>query len=78
MLETAPDGPVLKAGIIGCGGRGTGAAMNFLDAGPNLQLLHLAMYFRTELTTAAKKLKLKKESKFRRKIVLWVSTISKK
>ena len=26
--ETAPDGPVLKAGLIGCGGRGTGAALN--------------------------------------------------
>ncbi len=25
-LDQAPDGPVLKAGVIGCGGRGTGAA----------------------------------------------------
>jgi len=33
MLDTVPDGKVLKAGIIGCGGRGSGAALNFLDAG---------------------------------------------
>jgi hypothetical protein len=38
----APDGQVLKAGLIGCGGRGRGAMINFLDAGPNLQLTALA------------------------------------
>ena len=32
LLDQAPDGPVLKAGVIGTGGRGTGAAINFLDA----------------------------------------------
>ncbi|MEX2402923.1 MAG: hypothetical protein WD625_02255, partial [Balneolales bacterium] len=31
LLEQAPDGKVLKAGLVGCGGRGTGAAANFLD-----------------------------------------------
>jgi predicted dehydrogenase len=41
MLETAPDGPVLKAGVIGCGGRGSGAAIDFLNAGPNLQIVAL-------------------------------------
>ncbi len=43
--ERAPDGPVLKAGLIGCGGRGTGAAFNFIDAGPNLQITALADVF---------------------------------
>ena len=33
MLDTVPEGTVLKAGIIGCGGRGSGAAFNYLDAG---------------------------------------------
>lgn len=33
LLDTVPEGTVLKAGIIGCGGRGSGAAVNFLDAG---------------------------------------------
>lgn len=42
VTPKAPDGPVLKAGLIGCGGRGRGAAVNFLDAGPNLQIVALA------------------------------------
>jgi myo-inositol 2-dehydrogenase / D-chiro-inositol 1-dehydrogenase len=45
MLDQAPDGPVLKAGLIGCGGRGTGAAINFLSAGPNLQIVALGDTF---------------------------------
>jgi len=45
MLDLAPDGPVLKAGVIGCGGRGTGAANNFLSAGPNLQVVALGDTF---------------------------------
>jgi len=45
MLDQAPDGPVLKAGVIGCGGRGTGAAINFLSAGPNLQVIALGDTF---------------------------------
>jgi myo-inositol 2-dehydrogenase / D-chiro-inositol 1-dehydrogenase len=43
--ESAPDGPLLKAGVIGCGGRGTGAAVNFLNAGPNLRITALADVF---------------------------------
>ncbi|VAX19917.1 hypothetical protein MNBD_IGNAVI01-1760, partial [hydrothermal vent metagenome] len=38
FLDQAPDGKEIKAGLIGCGGRGTGAAINFLDAGPNLKI----------------------------------------
>lgn len=45
FLDQAPDGPVLKAGVIGCGGRGTGAAINFLNAGPNLQIVALGDTF---------------------------------
>src|SRR5438093_13143686 len=41
----APDGRLLRAGLIGCGGRGRGAAQNFLDAGPNLQSVALADLF---------------------------------
>jgi len=46
MLNQAPDGPVLKAGLIGCGGRGTGAAINFLSAGPNLKIVALGDTFK--------------------------------
>ena len=45
FLDQAPDGPVLKAGVIGCGGRGTGAAINFLSAGPSLQITALGDTF---------------------------------
>ena len=49
MLDQAPDGPVLKAGLIGCGGRGTGAAINFLSAGPNLQIVSLGDTFQDRI-----------------------------
>jgi len=49
LLDTAPDGPPLKAGLIGCGGRGTGAAQQFLSAGPNLELIALADVFADRL-----------------------------
>ena len=49
MPDKAPDGPVLKAGLIGCGGRGTGAAINFLNAGPNLQIVALGDTFKDRL-----------------------------
>jgi len=60
FLNQAPDGPVLKAGLIGCGGRGTGAAMNFLDAGPNLQIVALGDVFQDRLDKCRAELKSKK------------------
>jgi predicted dehydrogenase len=55
--QTAPDGPLLKAGVIGCGGRGTGAAGNFLDAGPNLELVAVADIFQDRVDSCRSKLK---------------------
>ncbi|MCE5345364.1 MAG: Gfo/Idh/MocA family oxidoreductase [Bacteroidales bacterium] len=60
FLTQAPDGKVLKAGLIGCGGRGTGAAMNFLDAGPNLQIVALGDVFQDRLDKCRGELKAKK------------------
>ena len=57
LLNQAPDGKVLKAGLIGCGGRGTGAAINFLDAGPNLQIAALGDVFQDKLDNCRAKLK---------------------
>ncbi len=54
---TAPDGPLLKAGLIGCGGRGTGAAVNFLNAGPNLQISALADVFQDKIDKTREVLK---------------------
>ena len=38
ILDKAPAGKMLKAGLVGCGSRGTGAAMDFLSAGDDLQV----------------------------------------
>ncbi|MCL3780356.1 twin-arginine translocation signal domain-containing protein [Prolixibacteraceae bacterium JC049] len=59
LLDRAPDGPVLKAGLVGCGGRGTGAALNFIEAGPNLQVVALGDVFEDRLQGARKKIKKK-------------------
>ncbi len=60
LLNEAPDGKILKAGLIGCGGRGTGAAINFLDAGPNLQIVALGDLFKDKLDACRATLKSKK------------------
>lgn len=56
FLDQAPDGPELKAGLIGCGGRGTGAAQNFLEAGPNLKIVALADVLPDKIEDCKKKL----------------------
>lgn len=45
FVEIAPDGAPLKAALIGCGDRGTGAATQFLKAGPNVSIIALADLF---------------------------------
>lgn len=57
LLNQAPDGKVVKAGLIGCGGRGTGAAVNFLDAGPNLEIIALGDVFQDKIENCREKLK---------------------
>ena len=57
MLNRAPDGKVLKAGLIGCGGRGTGAAVNFLNAGSDLQIVALGDVFQDKLDACRATLK---------------------
>jgi predicted dehydrogenase len=41
FVDVAPDGQPLRAALIGCGDRGTGAAVDFLNAGPNLSIVAL-------------------------------------
>jgi len=55
----APDGPVLKAGLVGCGGRGRGALANFLDAAPNLKITALADVFQDRIDDARNQCKTK-------------------
>ncbi len=57
LLDRAPDGKVIKAGLIGCGGRGTGAAVNFLDAGPNLEIVALGDVFQDRIDSCRLSLK---------------------
>jgi predicted dehydrogenase len=56
FLDKAPDGPVIKAGVIGCGGRGSGAAINFLNAGPNLQVVALGDTFQDRVDSCREKI----------------------
>jgi myo-inositol 2-dehydrogenase / D-chiro-inositol 1-dehydrogenase len=57
LLEKAPDGPVLKAGVIGCGGRGSGAATDWLSAGPNVTITALADVFKDRIDSCKEKIK---------------------
>ncbi len=57
LLDTIPDGKELKAGVIGCGGRGSGAAINFLDAGPGLSVVALGDVFQDRIDDLQEKLK---------------------
>jgi predicted dehydrogenase len=45
FVDIAPDGKPLKAALVGCGDRGTGAATQFLKAGPNVSIIALADIF---------------------------------
>ncbi|GHV23295.1 dehydrogenase [Clostridia bacterium] len=60
LVDVAADGRELKAGIIGCGGRGSGAAFNFLDAGNGLTIVALADTFKDRVDDLAGKLKTEK------------------
>ena len=62
LLKTAPDGAELKAGLIGCGGRGSGAVIDFLNAGNNLKVTALGDVFRDRLDDARAKLKTEKNN----------------
>lgn len=55
--DIAPDGQLLRAGVIGCGGRGTGAAINFLNSGPNLQITALADVFQDRIDRCRESIK---------------------
>lgn len=57
LTDAAPDGKELKAGVIGCGGRGSGAAFDFLNAGNGLTITALADTFQDRLDSLADSLK---------------------
>ena len=60
FLDQAPDGKEIKAGLIGCGGRGTGAATDFLSAGPNLKITALGDVLQDKIDSCREQLKKEK------------------
>ena len=49
LMDKAIDGKELKAGVIGCGGRGSGAIMNLLDAADGITVTALGDVFADRL-----------------------------
>ncbi len=47
----------LKAGIVGCGGRGTGAVHDLLSGNPNVELTAMADLFEDQLETSLRRLR---------------------
>jgi len=62
LPDKAIDGKPLKAGLIGCGSRGTGAAFNFLDAGDGLSIVACADIFKDRMDSSRKSLKEEKNN----------------
>ena len=57
LPDKAIDGRPLRAALLGCGGRGTGAAFNFLDAGDNLSIIACADGFQDRMDRCRNSLK---------------------
>ena len=60
LPDKAPDGKRLRAGLVGCGNRGTGAALNFMAAGNDLEIFALADVFEDKVNDCRRKLKKQK------------------
>lgn len=61
LPDMAADGKELKAGVVGCGGRGSGAAFNFLNAANGVTVVALGDVFKDKVDGLAAKLKAEKE-----------------
>ena len=57
LVDLAADGQELKAGVIGCGGRGSGAAFDFLNAANGVTIVALGDTFKERVDGLADKLK---------------------
>ena len=57
LPDLATDGKPLKAGVIGCGGRGSGAAFNFLNASNGVTITALGDVFEERITKLKERLK---------------------
>jgi len=57
LVDLATDGQELKAGVVGCGGRGSGAALDFLNAGNGVTITALGDVFQDRVDGLANRLK---------------------
>ena len=57
LPDKAIDGKPIKAALIGCGSRGTGAAVNFLNAGDGLSIVACADIFKDRMDGCRDRLK---------------------
>jgi len=55
ILKGAPKGKKLRAGLVGAGNRGTGAAINFISAGPDLEIVAIADVFQDKIDNCRKR-----------------------
>ena len=62
LPDKAIDGKPIKAVLIGCGARGTGAAINFLEAGDGLSVVALADVFQDKIDICRNELKEKRSN----------------
>ena len=60
LTDKAADGAELKAGVIGCGGRASGAAMDFLNAANGVTIVALGDVFQERVDSLREKLKSEK------------------
>lgn len=60
LVDFATDGQELRAGVIGCGGRGSGAAFDFLNAANGVTIVALGDTFQERVDSLAEKLKTEK------------------
>ncbi len=57
LMDKSKDGKELKAGVIGCGGRGSGAAFDFLNAANGVTITAIGDTYKDKVDGLAKKLK---------------------
>lgn len=57
LPDMADDGKELRAGVIGCGGRGSGAALDFLNSANGVTIVALGDVFEERVTSLADKLR---------------------
>ena len=60
LPDIADDGKQLRAGVIGCGGRGSGATFDFLSSANGVTIVALGDMFEEKVNTLADKLKSEK------------------